>query len=176
MPEICVVNPDRDDSESMSFVIPSDMELVQEVLQRADEFARRHGVPDDSKTNIVLRELLANAIFHGNRNDRSLNVEGRIEHMGKQTMRIIVEDRGKGFDYSGLEIAIPDDPRHIQNRGYALISNLCKSLDFNERGNRVTAVVEERDGKHGLRNEPELHSLSKAGRVPGEDKGKGNGP
>jgi anti-sigma regulatory factor (Ser/Thr protein kinase) len=54
---------------------------------------------------------------------------------------VTVEDEGPGFNYGAVRMSLPDDPRRLQNRGYVLIKSLSEKLEFNDRGNCVTAYV-----------------------------------
>jgi anti-sigma regulatory factor (Ser/Thr protein kinase) len=91
---------------------------------------------------LVLRELLMNAVYHGNGNDHGRSVAFDVEYLGQEQFRVSVEDEGRGFDYSALDLTIPDDPRRMRNRGYIVIRKICSSLKFNDRGNRVTVEVD----------------------------------
>ncbi len=131
----------REDS-SLLCTIASDITLIHPTIRLSEEFVHQHGASDTSKIFLVLRELLSNAIVHGNRNNLCQTVTCRIEHIGGRLFRITVEDKGEGFAYASLDTSFPDDPRTVTKRGYILISHLCMALEFNERGNRVTALVE----------------------------------
>ena len=139
------------EGNSMHFVIPSNVTFVRRTIQAAEEFAQARGIKAAPKTSVVLRELLINAIFHGNQNVASRKVQGIIEHTGGRQFKIVVEDEGKGFDYASLDTSLPDDPRHIRNRGYVLIRKVSSALEFNECGNRITAVVDESENDFGIR-------------------------
>jgi anti-sigma regulatory factor (Ser/Thr protein kinase) len=131
----------REDS-CLLCTIASDITLIHPAIRLSEEFVHQHGASDTSKIFLVLRELLSNAIVHGNKNMLSRNVTCRIEHMGERLFRIAVEDEGEGFDFASLDTSFPDDPRTITKRGYILLRHLCTTLEFNEHGNRVTALVE----------------------------------
>lgn len=77
---------------------------ISEALERAAEFAARAGFRASEQPGLaaVLRESLANAAHHGNRDDPSRAVrldmtfrEGRVAFS--------VEDEGEGFDYERAE-------------------------------------------------------------------------
>ncbi len=126
----------------MSFTIISDLACIHAVIQKVEEFIREHGAENAWQVSVVLRELLSNAIVHGNHNDPARSVQCEIKHVGSEGFRITVEDEGEGFDYASLDTSLPDDFRAIGPRGYILIRNLCSSVEFNKRGNRVSACVE----------------------------------
>jgi len=127
--------------KSISFVLPSDLIFVHPAVRQAESFARDYGVKDDSRISVVLRELLSNAIVHGNKNVPSRVVTCRIEYPWAGQFRITVEDEGQGFDFSCVNTSLPEDPRSVRNRGYVLVRNICSSIEFNDRGNRVTVLV-----------------------------------
>lgn len=130
------------DGDTISFAFVSDMEHVHPTIHLSEKFAQECGARDTSKIGIVLRELLSNAIVHGNRNLPELLIRCTVEHLSGKQFRIVVEDEGEGFDFDSLNTAFPDDPRNIRNRGYILIHSLCSALKFNERGNQVTVLLQ----------------------------------
>jgi anti-sigma regulatory factor (Ser/Thr protein kinase) len=136
------------DGKSISFVLPSDLAVIHPTVRGIEDFARDCGVGDTSALSVVLRELLANAVVHGNFNSPARTVRGRVEHIAEGQFRIAVEDEGEGFDYAALDMSLPEDPRNIRNRGYVIVRNICSVLEFNERGNKVTVVIEAPETKH----------------------------
>ena len=127
---------------SMELKLRSDLAFIHSAVRKAEKFAQECGADGVSTISVVLRELLANAVAHGNHNAPDLKVDLHIEYDGEGAFRITVEDEGEGFDYSCLDTRIPEDPRNIHNRGYMLIRNMCRSVEFNERGNRVTVLLD----------------------------------
>lgn len=128
--------------KSITLILPSDMGSVRSAVRRAEEFVQECGAQDDADVSLVLRELLANAIVHGNGSIPARTVTSRIEFMGKGQFRITVEDEGEGFDFRCVDTSLPEDPRRVRRRGYVLICRICSGLEFNERGNRVTVLVD----------------------------------
>lgn len=131
-----------EECSTLYFTIASDMALIHPAIRRAETFIQSCGVDDQSRIPVVLRELLANAIVHGNQNLQHRTVSCRIDHIGKGEFRITVEDEGNGFDYACLDTSLPQDPRNIKRRGYVLLASLCQRLEFNDRGNHVIAHVQ----------------------------------
>ena len=128
-------------SDSLSFTLPSDTALVHKAVRVSEEFAHEQGFRDTARVSVVLRELLSNAISHGNHNVVGRMVNCRIDGVRKGGLRIVVQDEGDGFDFSSLETSLPDDPRSVRNRGYVLIHNICDSVEFNKPGNQVTVLI-----------------------------------
>lgn len=95
---------------------------------------------------VGLTEALVNAILYGNHRDPDKHV--RVEAVfddDKATIR--VTDQGPGFDPD----AVPD-PTHPERRnesggrGVYLIRCLMDHVEYNERGNSVTMVLNKRNG------------------------------
>lgn len=124
-----------------SFTISSDFLLVDRVLTELDGFCERSGVRITFEFKTIVRELLINAVEHGNQKLKTKTVFCGIERLGRGLWRITVEDEGEGFDYASLDMGMPADPLQDRNRGYALINAFSERLEFNLAGNRVSAFV-----------------------------------
>jgi anti-sigma regulatory factor (Ser/Thr protein kinase) len=57
------------------------------------------GIEDLTNLLLVSRELLENAVFHGNHNNKSKEVVFRIDRIGQDRFTLEIEDSGQG---SGL--------------------------------------------------------------------------
>ena len=66
-----------------------------------------------------------------------LNVE---QNEGSRSMKIRIEDSGKGFDYQNQPIMMAQENTDLAGRGIMLIKNLCESLTYLEGGNVVEAI------------------------------------
>ncbi|MBP8130212.1 MAG: ATP-binding protein [Candidatus Hydrogenedentes bacterium] len=130
---------------AISVVIPSRFSTAREVLRKADDFFAAHGTTSPGAM-IVLRELLTNAVVHGNRRDPYQRVYIDVEKHSDRMFRITVEDEGDGFDYRELDLTLPDVLTHIKERGYKLINAFSERLEFNQEGNKITAYVRSMDG------------------------------
>lgn len=107
------------------------------------DFLRVHQVSESGieKAIVVLRELLINAMKHGNRYNRSYPVTVKINQLNNRRFKISVEDLGNGFDYKSLDTRLPENPREFKSRGYKLIKAITDSFEFNKKGNQVTAYI-----------------------------------
>ena len=86
---------ESDDSLYLSVV--SETERVPVILERVAQFARRQGVVGTDGLLLVVRELLMNAIVHGNESDRSRMALIRVARRGS-LFEVQVDDEGEGFD------------------------------------------------------------------------------
>ncbi|HEC60648.1 MAG TPA: ATP-binding protein [bacterium] len=127
--------------KNIVFQISSETSLVDKILKETERFVDR--VKDENRSGlmIVLRELLLNAVIHGNNNVAERHINCRIEKLEKTRLRVEVEDEGSGFDYRNLDMRLPENPNHLKRRGYILINALSDRIEFNSRGNCITAYV-----------------------------------
>ncbi len=98
------------------------------------------GYADESirKMKIILTELFANAIYHGNDGDHTKRVI--IGHViDKKKVLISIMDEGSGFDPSKVpDPTLPENLIKDCGRGLYIVKNYADSMTFNEKGNRVT--------------------------------------
>ncbi len=90
---------------------------------------------------LVTRELLNNAVEHGNRFRSDRAVTCRVDREAQGRLRIVVTDQGKGFAHGKADVALPEDPLTDRNRGLALVRAFSESLTFNGKGNRATVRI-----------------------------------
>jgi len=123
------------------FRISSQWHLVDRVIREVQCFWGNHRISESLEINLIIRELLNNAIEHGNRDLPGRTILCRIEHHVRDVLKVTVEDEGKGFDYRSLDMKLPADPGRIRNRGFALINSFAEKIEFNDRGNSITVFV-----------------------------------
>jgi len=118
-----------------------------EVAERALlDLCRRAGWPSDEDYWLVtaLREAVANAVRHGNRQDPKRLV--RLEYtVHDATVRIRVEDEGTGFDPDA--VPNPTDPENLlrpNGRGIFYMRQFMSSVEFHSTPSGGTAVLMER--------------------------------
>jgi serine/threonine-protein kinase RsbW len=133
--------------EKIDFELPSDISLMNGVLQYLIERVARLGVikPERSNLFVALDEAFVNAVKHGNRNDPNKLVRITAE-LSTREARFTVEDEGQGFNVQ--EIPNPCDPENLfrsSGRGVLLIYNIMDEVQYNERGNRLTMVKRPED-------------------------------
>jgi serine/threonine-protein kinase RsbW len=97
-------------------------------------------VPEEKRLAIALavQEALANAVVHGCKNDRSMEVRCRLERDSNGRILITVTDPGDGFHPEALS-----NPNHLENlcadhgRGVYLIRQLMDEVHFAAGGNEI---------------------------------------
>ena len=148
--------------------LPNEMEVIPEFV---DGLLNQATTGMDSQAamelNIALRELILNAMEHGNLGltfeDKSRALEegtfqsllqeraSTPEHAGrrvtvtasrlKKVVYISIADMGDGFDWHNL--ADPQDPKNLlssHGRGVLLARMSVDALSFNDKGNQVTVT------------------------------------
>lgn len=100
------------------------------------------GYPDESirKMKIILTELFANAIYHGNKGDHSK--KATVGHViDKKKVVVSIMDEGEGFDPKRIpDPTLPENLIKDCGRGLYIVGNYVDKLEFNEKGNRVTVT------------------------------------
>jgi anti-sigma regulatory factor (Ser/Thr protein kinase) len=131
---------ESESGDSLYLTVVSEKERVPLILERVAQFLRRQGFWDFDGLLLVVRELLINAIVHGNGSIRSKLALIRIERRGG-LFEVQVDDEGKGFDYESLVLGLPEDPHSLAKRGLVLVHELSEELAFERSGSRVRAIV-----------------------------------
>jgi serine/threonine-protein kinase RsbW len=92
--------------------IGSRFENIELVQMAVDEALGERGVAEDVRhwVGLALREAVANAIKHGNRQDASKRVDVAVE-IGDAALTLAVADEGPGFNPDGVR-----DPLAPENR------------------------------------------------------------
>ena len=128
--------------EKIEFELPSDLSLMNGVLEYLQERVSKLGLisPERSNLFIALDEAFVNAVKHGNKNDPTKLLKITAE-LSPTEACFTVEDEGEGFDIN--EIPDPCDPANLfrtSGRGVLLIYNIMDEVEYNEQGNRVKMV------------------------------------
>ncbi len=128
--------------EMIEFELPSDLSLMNGVLQYLLGRVSRLGIvtPERSNLFIALDEAFVNAVKHGNKNDPAKLLRVTAELSANEAC-FTVEDEGEGFNLH--EIPDPRDPANLfktSGRGVLLIYNIMDEVEYNAQGNRVRMV------------------------------------
>jgi serine/threonine-protein kinase RsbW len=128
--------------EKIEFELPSDLALMNGVLEYLQERVAKLGLikPERSNLFVALDEAFVNAVKHGNKNDPNKLVRITAE-LTPQEASFTVEDEGEGFDIN--QIPDPCDPANLfrtSGRGVLLIYNIMDEVEYNAQGNRVKMV------------------------------------
>ncbi|MDH4224332.1 MAG: ATP-binding protein [Deltaproteobacteria bacterium] len=128
------------DNNKLIIRFSSDLAAADRVVLESQDFFGRFAQGNQSDVKTVLRELLINAVEHGNRGNPDKQVECVVEYLGGERFKLEVKDEGEGFDPFQLKVDM-DDPLQTRKRGYSLINQLADVVEFEDHGSRVTAFV-----------------------------------
>ncbi|MDM8526389.1 ATP-binding protein [Desulfococcaceae bacterium HSG8] len=148
------------DEDFIRFKFSSEIKLVNHVIQQVKDYLKQFEIDDYTNMVLVLRELLNNAIEHGNKNVCESKVTASIERIGDRRFKIMVEDEGVGFDYKNTDLMLPDDPSQIRKRGLCLINAFSDQLEFNSKGNCATVYLTIRKGTEFLVSDQVIEDIS----------------
>src|SRR5512146_1254527 len=88
-------------------------------------------------------------MLNGNRRDpaKRVRIEARLR---PDRIVVRVTDEGGGFDPATVpDPTLPEYRMRGSGRGIFLIRNLMDAVEFNDRGNSITMVLERGDGAEG---------------------------
>ena len=131
----------KEDNNSFKIIFSSKECYVNDAISLSKKYITRFDISkaDLQKIEALLRELIMNALVHGNTNIEAKSICSSIEYCGWDLVKITVLDEGEGFNYSSVKTPFPENSGLSGNRGYGLINALSGHLEFNDKGNRVTA-------------------------------------
>ena len=116
------------------------IDLIQVVV---DDALERLGLDDDSRhwVGIAIREAVANAIKHGNRQDPEKEVEVELAIVGDEAI-IRVVDQGEGFDLQTVEDPLaPENLLKPNGRGIFYMNNFMDEIEYGTRPEGGTVVT-----------------------------------
>ena len=107
-----MTTPAANDAGPIRMSLSSRFENIELAQHLCGKLLEGRDVPEETKHWLLmaLREALANAIKHGNRQDLSKRIHLEMDVVG-QNLKISIRDEGEGFDPSAV-----DDPLAPENR------------------------------------------------------------
>lgn len=115
---------------------PASLRGVDDFCIKIKKFMADNGLTEDIfGVQLLLREVLTNAVLHGSNNDPTYSVACDLE-LVRDELIIAVEDQGQGFDWRATK-CIADDTTMTSGRGVPLYYLYADTVTFNEQGNRV---------------------------------------
>jgi serine/threonine-protein kinase RsbW len=123
-------------------VLPSKLESIDEAVLTATNFANDIGFGEDAAfpIDLAMREVVANAIKHGNKFDETKNVEITLEE-NNEGFEITVRDFGEGFAVEN--VPDPTNPENLlksNGRGILFMNNFMDKVEWFQADNGGTIV------------------------------------
>ncbi len=129
-----------EEDDRLRFRMTSDPENVAELLREVRHQYRDCSPKDSAKLYIILRELVENAVRHGNEGQSERQTFCEIADIGAKKLRITVADEGEGFSHQEMDLTLSGRVTRKQVRGIPLVNALADILEYNETGNMATAI------------------------------------
>lgn len=122
-----------DESDCYHYTFKTSMDKIEVVADHLNQYLslilNNQNKIYDFYVNLILRELLTNAVKHGNELNPEKNVFIIIYFSNKyQKIGIIVKDEGVGFDFNNSLENIETDDLRQQQRGLFLIKKICDKV------------------------------------------------
>lgn len=131
----------RDTPLTTEIRFSSDPLLIPGICSAAANFATLPESGGQPRLTMVLRELLRNAVEHGNQRDKSRTVLCRLRRLGTRVIEIVVTDEGAGFDPNAVNYRLPDALQESSRCGLRLVNALSDDLRFEDGGKTVICRV-----------------------------------
>ena len=125
----------------------SDITFIDVAVQIIGNLLDYLGIEDPTNILLVSRELLKNAVVHGNHNNRNKEVVFRLFRISHDRFRLEIEDSGQGSGLRQLRATgkvreMRDRKSEAIRRGFTIINSLSEQVLFSETGNRITVLLE----------------------------------
>ena len=124
----------------LRLLLPSEVSAVSPFVDRAMRFVARFRPNDGNEADIeiALREALANAVIHGNREDLHKRVLVGIRCSADGEVLITIRDEGSGFDDGAVpDPTAPENLTASSGRGIYLMRACMDEVWFEDGGTAV---------------------------------------
>lgn len=128
--------------EKTQTTLESTLESVDEAEAIVLRSAEKLGFDEESRQQIgmAVREIMVNAVAHGNRYNRNKKVHLDIEGL-KDGLAIVIRDEGEGFDPSSIPDPLaPENLLKQSGRGMLLVRAFVDDVNFESRSGEGTKV------------------------------------
>jgi anti-anti-sigma factor len=121
----------------------SNISLIDRAISAMRMYLSELSITEESFGNIELvsRELMLNAIEHGNESDITKTVSLSVAKKSEGALFVSVKDEGEGFDSAKLNYGALNDYRAERSRGLAIVNSYSDDIQFSDSGNTVTAII-----------------------------------
>ena len=126
----------------MAADFPAALEEIDRVCREARMILKQENLQGANfRLQLLLREALNNAVFHGNKGDDRKRVLCQINRISSRLLEIIVEDQGEGFNWRG-RLGRELNELSGSGRGLPIMKHYGNEVHFNDKGNRVVIQME----------------------------------
>ena len=128
--------------EKKEINLPSRLDSIDKAVVVATEFAVRAGFADDQlyAVDMAVREVVANAVKHGNKEDETIPVEITLKN-STEGFEVTVRDFGEGFAVE--DVPDPTNPENLlkaDGRGILFMQTFMDKVEWFNHANGGTIV------------------------------------
>ncbi len=139
-----VLQVNRGKKEKYNFEINSSFDELESLYEKAADIVKRLTVEFPGIDNLItcFHEVVVNAIEHGNKFDPNKKISIDLTITSEYVLAE-VEDEGEGFNWcEKIDQPIDMEGDSDRGRGIPMTRMLSGNLFYNDKGNKVTLVVE----------------------------------
>lgn len=129
---------------TFKFQFPTDVETLGVVEKFIEDTQHLWNISDEAYGNIMVAvsEAINNAIFHGNKLDKSKHIYFEVNHK-HESLIFKISDEGNGFNPDNLpDPTAPERILEPGGRGIFLMKALADNVEFLENGRTVVLTFE----------------------------------
>ncbi|OQY09798.1 MAG: hypothetical protein B6I28_02330, partial [Fusobacteriia bacterium 4572_132] len=125
--------------EMTTIVINSFIEQINNIKEKILEKLREceFGIDKIRDMNLVLDELLLNAIEYGNKNNKEKKIYIEYKIIKGEKIYLSIEDEGEGFDYQNY---IDSKKISGSGRGIYIVKKMVDSIKYTNNGKKVEII------------------------------------
>lgn len=141
-------------SELHEMIIPSLPDQIQRVEEKCEEMAGLAGFSDDERDTfaIAVTEMVANAIYHGNKSNPKKTVHIRF-FLSAGRLKVHVTDQGTGFNPAAVpDPLLPENLLKDNGRGIFIVRSMMDSVDYEFTPGGGTTVILVKSRKNHVRD------------------------
>ena len=145
--------PAKNDAGPIRMSLSSRFENLELAQHLCGKLLEGREVPEETRHWLLmaLREALANAIKHGNRQDVSKRIHLEMDVVD-ENLQITIRDEGEGFEVNDVVDPTQGDAlMRPGGRGVYLMRNIMDSVDFKENGLLVELEKKNANGANGVK-------------------------
>jgi len=129
----------NEENDRMEIRLSSRLDLVDRVVGQAGLYLPQLATEAGFGFKLILRELMINAIEHGNKGNPDKLVAVAIRLLEGERVKLRVEDQGEGFDWSTIDFVMKDADEAVRERGLALVNRYADALEWENGGRAALA-------------------------------------
>jgi len=124
-------------------IIPSLPDQIQRVEQKCEELAGLAGFGEDERDTfaIAVTEMVANAIYHGNKSNPKKTVHIRF-YLSPGRLSVHITDQGHGFDPAAVpDPLLPENLLKDNGRGIFIVRSMMDSVEYRFDPGGTTVIL-----------------------------------